>query len=89
MAEQHRRPEPVAKISDYLTVVAPCSRCRNLIRVSFAALAQTQNLSCQGCGQSWSFDLDAEDMRAIDRDFRRLEDPVRDREAWVELRPYP
>ena len=89
MREEGRRPEPVAKLSDYLSVVAICSRCRSPIRVPFSELAQSLRLSCGSCGLSWEFDLDADALSSIDRSFRRLEDPIRDREAWVEVRGYP
>ena len=89
MGEQRRRPEPVAKLSDYLIVVASCSRCRSPVRILFSALVQSQRLSCESCGQSWQFDLDSAALSAIDQNFRRLEDPIRDREAWVEVHQYP
>ncbi len=89
MKERGRRLEPVAKISDYLTVVASCSRCNSRIRLSFSWLARQQRLACESCGLSWAFDLDLDVFSAIDQSFRRLEDPIRDREAWVEVRPYP
>ncbi len=89
MREEGRRPEPVARLSDYLSVVTTCSRCRTPIRVQFSDLAQSQRLSCGSCGLSWEFDLDADALSSIDRNFRRLEDPIRDREAWVEVRGNP
>ena len=89
MSEEGRRPEPVAKLSDYLAVVATCSRCKSQMRMLFSQLAQRQSLGCEGCGLSWEFDLDADALSSIDRSFRRLEDPIRDREAWVEVRGYP
>ena len=89
MRELSRRPEPISKLSDYLMVAALCSRCRFPMRVPFSHVAQRQRLSCESCGLSWDFDLDGDVISALDQNFRRLEDPVRDREAWVELRPYP
>ena len=89
MMEEGRRPEPVAKLTNYLVVSARCSRCKSPIRVPFSDLAQSQRLSCGSCGLSWEFDLDADALSSIDRNFRRLEDPIRDREAWVEVRGYP
>ena len=89
MREEGRRPEPVAKLSDYLSVVATCSRCKSPMRMLFSQLAQRQSLGCEACGLSWEFDLDADALSSIDRNFRRLEDPIRDREAWVEVRGYP
>ena len=87
--EQGRRPEPVAKLSDYLSVVATCSRCNSPMRMLFSQLARVQRLSCESCGLSWEFDLDSGALGTLDQTFRRLEDPIRDREAWVEVRPYP
>ena len=55
----------------------------------FSELSRTQQLSCQACGLSWEFCLDGDALAAIDQNFRRLEDPIRDREAWVEVRSYP
>ena len=89
MMEEGRRPEPVAILTNYLVVSARCSRCRSPIRVPFSDLAQSQRLSCGSCGLSWEFDLDADALGSIDRIFRRLEDPIRDSEAWVEVRAYP
>ena len=89
MREQGRRPEPVARLSDYLDVKASCARCRRAVRMTFLQLAQSQRLTCDGCGLSWAFDLDGDTLRLLDQTFRRLEDPIRDREAWVELRQYP
>ena len=89
MREQGRRPEPVSKLSDYLSVVASCSRCKSPTRMLFSQLAQRQQLSCESCGLSWEFDLDGDALRTLDQTFRHLEDPVRDREAWVEVQPYP
>ena len=89
MGEEGRRPEPVAKLSDYLVAVASCSRCRYPIRMLFSDLARRQRLSCESCGLSWDFDLDGAALSTLDQSFRRLEDPIRDREAWVEVRPYP
>ena len=89
MREEGRRPEPVAKLTNYLVVSARCSRCRSPIRVPFSDLAQSQRLSCGSCGLSWEFDLDADALSSIDRNFRRLEDPIRDSEAWVEVQRYP
>lgn len=89
MGEPGRRPEPIAKLSDYLVVAASCSRCRAPMRILFSHVAQQRRLSCDSCGLSWDFDLDGDVLRALDQSFRRLEDPVLDREAWVELRPYP
>ena len=89
MREQGRRPEPVAKLSDYLDVVASCSRCRTTMRMPFSQVAQSQRLTCGSCGLSWAFDLDGDILRLLDQTFRCLEDPIRDREAWVELRQYP
>ena len=89
MAEPGRRPEPVAKLTNYLVVGTWCSRCKSRIRMSFADLARSQQLSCENCGLSWGLDLDADALSSIDRNFRRLEDPIRDREAWVEVRSYP
>ncbi len=88
MGEEGRRPEPVAKLSDYLVVVAACSRCTTRMRMSFSDLARHQRLSCESCGLSWEFDLDGAVLSTLDQSFRRLEDPIRDREAWVEVRPY-
>ncbi len=87
--EEGRRPEPVAILTNYLVVSARCSRCKSLIRVRFSDLARIQRLSCGSCGLSWEFDLDADALNSIDRNFQRLEDPIRDREAWVEVRGYP
>ncbi len=89
MMEEGRRPEPVAKLSDYLSVVATCSRCKSEIRMLFSQLVQRQSLGCEACGLSWGFDLDREALRTLDQTFRRLEDPIRDREAWMEIRGYP
>ena len=89
MMEEGRRPEPVAKLTNYLVVSAWCSRCRSPIRVPFSDLAKSQHLSCESCGLSWEFDLDADALSSIDQNFRRLEDPIRDSEAWVEVRGYP
>ncbi len=89
MQDQGRRPEPVANLSDYLMVVASCSRCRNQIRLQFSRLARQGSLSCESCGLSWAFDLDLDVLHAIGHSFRRLEDPIRDREAWVEVVEYP
>ena len=89
MMEEGRRPEPVATLANYLVVSAWCSRCKSPIRVPFSDLAQSQRLSCGICGLSWEFDLDADALSSIDRNFRRLEDPIRDQEAWVEVRSYP
>ena len=89
MREEVRRPEPVAKLTNYLVVSARCSRCRSPIGVPFSDLAQSQRLSCGSCGLSWEFGLDADVLSSIDENFRRLEDPIRDREAWVEVRGYP
>ena len=89
MVEEGRRPEPVAKLTDYLVVSAWCSRCRSPIRVPFSDLAKRHRLSCESCGLSWEFDLDADALSSIDQNFRRLEDPIRDSEAWVEVRGYP
>ena len=88
MREQRRRPEPVAKLSDYLSVVATCSRCKSEIRMLFSQLVQRQSLGCEACGLSWGFDLDRDVLGTLDQAFRRLEDPIRDREAWVEVQPY-
>ncbi len=52
-------------------------------------MSRTQQLSCQACGLSWEFSLDGDALVAMDQSFRRLEDPIRDREAWVEVRSYP
>ena len=52
-------------------------------------LSRTQQFSCQDCGLSWEFSLDGDALAAMDQNFRRLEDPIRDREAWVEVRSYP
>ena len=89
MANHGRRPEPVAKLSDYLLVASACSRCRTTMRVPFSRAAREGRLSCESCGQSWPFDLDTEALSSLDQNFRRLEDPIRDREAWVEVRAYP
>jgi len=87
--EEGRRPEPVATLTKYLVVSAWCSRCRSSIRVPFSDVAQSRRLSCGSCGLSWEFDLDSDALISIDQNFRRLEDPIRDREAWVEVRGYP
>ena len=89
MADHGHRPEPVAKLSDHLVVAAACSRCRTTIRVPFSRVAREGRLSCESCGQSWAYDLDTEALNSLDQNFRRLEDPIRDREAWVEVRPNP
>ena len=89
MQDSGRRPEPVAKLSDYLMVVASCTRCNSQMRLRFSRLAAQQRLSCERCGLSWAFDLDLDVLSAIDQSFRRLEDPIRDREAWVEVEAYP
>lgn len=89
MSEQGRRPEPVAKLSDYLSVVATCSRCKSPIRMLFSQLVQRQDLGCEACGLTWEFNLDRDALRTLDETFRRLEDPIRDREAWVEVKAYP
>ena len=52
-------------------------------------LSRAQQLSCPACGLSWEFSLDGDTLAAMDQNFRRLEDPIRDREAWVEVRSYP
>ena len=59
------------------------------MELPFPELAQTQQLSCQSCGLSWKFSLDGDALTAMDQNLRRLEDPIRDREAWVEVLPYP
>ena len=89
MADQGGRPEPVAKLSNYLVVVASCIRCKTRMELPFPELAQTQKLSCPSCGLSWEFSLDGDALTAMDQNLRRLEDPIRDREAWVEVLPYP
>ncbi|MFQ6028301.1 MAG: hypothetical protein ACE5Q6_12480 [Dehalococcoidia bacterium] len=89
MVSQGRRPEPVGRLSDYLVVVTSCIRCKTRMPTSFRELAQQQRLSCQRCGLSWDFNLDRADVDTLDQYFRRLEDPIRDSEAWVELNPYP
>ena len=89
MREQRRRPEPIAKLSDHLVVAASCSRCTTPMRIPFSQVAQQQRLWCENCGLSWEFGLDAAAVSTLDQGFRLLEDPIRDREAWVELRSYP
>ena len=79
----------MAKLSNYLVLAAQCSRCRALIRTPFSQVAQRRELVCDSCGQSWGFDLDGDALRDIDQNFRRLEDPIRDSEAWVEIQVYP
>ena len=89
MSDQRRRPEPVANLSNYLFVVASCIRCKSRMDLPLSELSRTQKVSCQACGLSWEFSLDGEVLAAMDQNFRRLEDPIRDREAWVEVRSYP
>ncbi len=89
MAIQGGRPEPVGKLSNYLVVVASCVRCKTRMELPFPELARTEQLSCQACGLSWEFSLDGDALAAMDQNLRRLEDPIRDREAWVEVRSYP
>ena len=89
MATQGGRPEPVGKLSNYLVVVASCVRCKARIELPLPELARSAQLSCQSCGLSWEFSLDGEALAAMDQNLRRLEDPIRDREAWVEVRSYP
>ena len=89
MADQGGRPEPVAKLSNYLVVVASCIRCKSRMDLPFSELSRNQRLSCQACGLSWEFSLDSDALAAMDQSFRRLEDPIRDWEAWVEVRSYP
>lgn len=88
-AEPGQRPEPIAKLSNYLMVAASCSRCRTSIRMTFSEVAQQQRLSCENCGLSFGFNFDDEVLSTTDRGFRALEDTIRDFEAWVEVRPYP
>lgn len=89
MAEKGGRPEPVGKLSNYLVVVASCIRCKARMELSFPELERNRQLSCQACGLSWDFSLDDDALTAMDQNLRRLEDPIRDREAWVEVRSYP
>ena len=89
MGEEGRRPEPVAKLSDYLVVVASSSRCTTSMRMPISDLARRQQLRCESCRLPWEFDLDGTVLSTLDQSFRRLEDPIRDREAWVEVRSYP
>ena len=89
MAEPGQRPEPIAKLSNYLMVVASCSRCRTSITMTFSDVAQQQRLSCDSCGLSWGFNLDGAALSTTDQGFRVLEDTIRDFGAWVEVRPYP
>ncbi len=89
MADQGGRPEPVANLSNYLVVVARCIRCKSRMDLPFSELSRIQQFSCQACGLSWGFSLDGDVLAAMDQNFRRLEDPIRDREAWVEVRSYP
>lgn len=89
MATQGGRPEPVGKLSNFLVVVASCVRCKARMELPFPELARTGQLSCQGCGLSWDFTFDADALAVMDQNLRRLEDPIRDREAWVEVRSYP
>ena len=59
------------------------------MELSFPELERNRQLSCQACGLAWDFSLDDDALTAMDQNLRRLEDPIRDREAWVEVRSYP
>lgn len=89
MADKGGKPEPVGKLSNYLVVVALCIRCKARMELPFPELSRTQQLTCSACGLSWEFSLDGDALTAMDQNLRHLEDAIRDREAWVEVRPYP
>ena len=89
MSNQGGRPEPVGKLSNYLIVVASCVRCKVRMELPFPELVRTQQLPCLACGLAWEFSLDGEALAAMDQNLRRLEDPICDREAWVQVRFYP
>ena len=59
MREEGRRPEPVAKLSDYLSVVATCWRCKSPMRMLFSQSTQRQSLGCEACGFAWDSTLTA------------------------------